>query len=105
MQGKNLFRRGFKTEAEARAVAYRAKVSQGAWSPLDAFKLAAYLDVAVFPADSIITSSEDLALLAGENGLDNCGWSALTMINISGNRIIIHNQNHGPARQQSDMAR
>lgn len=97
------FRRGFKKDAEKWAIEYREKLNLGAWAQLDAFRLAKHLNVAIFPASEFATAPDELALLAGEGGRDNCGWSALTMKNIAGDRIIIHNQNHCRARQQSDI--
>ena len=103
MSDTKLFRRGFKTDAEAWAVEYREKIGLRAWSPLDALSLARHLNIAIFPASAFIIDPIELALMAGEGGRDNCGWSALTMKNVAGDRIIIHNQNHCPARQQSDI--
>lgn len=103
MQDKSLFRRGFKTKADNWSVEYRAKLFQQACSPLDAFKLAGHMNVHIYPASEILTSPDDLAQLAGKDGFDDCGWSALTMDTVAGNTIIIHNHNHSDVRQQSNI--
>jgi Zn-dependent peptidase ImmA (M78 family) len=103
MSVQKLFRRGFKKDAENWAIEYRERLALSAWSPLDAFSLAKHLGCAVYPASAFIDNTEELALLAGKNGHDNCGWSALTMENAAGKRVIIYNQNHAAVRQQSDI--
>lgn len=103
MPGNNLLKRGFATKAEQLSIDYRAKLSLQAWSRLDALELADFLHIKVYSACDFIQDPEDLDKLAGINGFDNCGWSALTMPTEAGNRIIIHNPFHSEARQQSDI--
>lgn len=102
MASKSLLKRGFKTEAERIALRLRAELNIHACAPLDAFKLARHLNVAVYKSFEFIQNIESITELSGNNGQD-CGWSALTMITKAGNQIIIHNEYNTPQRQQSDL--
>ncbi|MDB5151102.1 MAG: ImmA/IrrE family metallo-endopeptidase, partial [Mucilaginibacter sp.] len=99
MAGKELLKRGFKAKCERLALDYRSKLSIHVCNPLCAFKLAEYLNIPIYRATEFLTSPIEKEKLAN----DNFGWSALTMVTSSGNRIIIINPYHSDARQQSDI--
>lgn len=94
--------RGFKAKAERIATDYRKKVGVHACAPLCAFKLAKFLNIPVYSATEFIEDPSERRKLAGID-CEEYGWSALTMVTKAGNRIIIHNDYHTPARQQSNI--
>ena len=97
-----ILKRGFKSKAEKLAIDYREKLGIQVWSPMCAFKLAKYLNVAVYNAIDILPNSNELQMLCGEIGKVS-EWSALTMVTEKQNKIIIHNPYHTSARQQSNV--
>jgi len=102
LAAKTTLVRGFKARAERIASEHREKLGLHVCAPLCAFKLAEYLNITVCAATEFITDMLELQKLEGRNG-EECGWSALTMVTKAGNRIIIHNNFHTPARQQSNI--
>lgn len=102
MVKKNLLPRGFKAEAERKAIFYREELGIQPHEPLCGFILANHLKVQIckpldiFPKNTIIND------LIGTSEKDN-GWSALTMTTRKGTKLIIHNNLHSPARQQSNL--
>jgi Zn-dependent peptidase ImmA (M78 family) len=99
---QEILKRGFKASAERIAVDYRTTLGLGQADPLCAFKLSAHLGISIFTPDGFSISASDVNNIQGTKSKDS-GWSALTMVAQSGNRIIIHNGNHSPARQQSNI--
>jgi hypothetical protein len=99
---KSILKRGFKAKAERLALEYREKLGLSPHSPLCAFLLADYLSIPVYEATEFLVSNTDRDRLAGA-GINDCGWSALTMKAGSGQTIILHNPFHTPARQQSNI--
>ncbi len=97
-----ILKRGFKSKAEKLAIEYREKLGVQVWSPICAFKLAKFLNVAVYNATEFFTNLSEVQTLCGEQGQVS-EWSALTMLTEKGNKIIIHNPYHTPARQQSNV--
>lgn len=91
-------KRGFKANAERVAVQYRKDLEIHPCGPLCAFKLAEFLKVPVHKATHFLTQPEDISLLS-----NNCEWSALTMTNAEGTKLILHNPYSSIARQQSDL--
>ncbi len=91
-------KRGFKANAERMAVQFRKDLEIHPCGPLCAFKLAEFLKVPVFQATQFLTEPEYITLLS-----NNCEWSALTMTNVEGVKIILHNPYSSDARQQSDL--
>lgn len=102
MATKTSLKRGFKAKAERIATEYREKLGIHPCAPLCAFKLAKSLNIIVHEATTFLSGSEDANKLSGLADND-CGWSALTMLNKEGKRLIIHNPFHAPARQQSNI--
>lgn len=102
MATKTSLKRGFKARAEKIATECREKLGIHPCAPLCAFKLAESLDIIVYDATKFLKDPNDINKLSGIAGND-CGWSALTMLNNKGKRLIIHNPFHTPARQQSNI--
>lgn len=102
MAKKDILKRGFKANAERLAKQYREELNIHPCAALCAFKLAEHLKVPVYKATEFLKEPHEINLLSKANGT-TCGWSALTMVAKSGNRIIIYNEFHSEARQQSDM--
>lgn len=102
MASKTTLKRGFKANAERLANQYRKEMGIHPCNPLCAFKLAEHLKVPIYKASEFLTSVEEQKKLAGIE-TDDSGWSALTMLTKEGNQIIIHNDFHNPARQQSNI--
>lgn len=102
MATKSILKRGFKANAERLAKQYRESMNIHPCAPLCAFKLAEHLKIPILSATDFLSLPKEIELLSADNG-SSCGWSALTMLPKSGNRIIIHNPFHSAARQQSDL--
>jgi Zn-dependent peptidase ImmA (M78 family) len=99
---QKILKRGFKSSAERTAGNFRTALGLDQTDPLCAFKLSEHLGISIFAPADFSLSASDLNNIQGTRGIDS-GWSALTMECGSGNKIIIHNVNHSPARQQSDI--
>src|SRR5690606_8470907 len=80
----------------------REKLGIHACAPLCAFRLADSMGIKIYKATEFVTDPTELKKLEGLE-CEEYGWSALTMITKAGNRIIIHNDFHTPARQQSNL--
>ena len=93
--------RGFKTKSEKTACELRAKLGLAAHSPLRAKQLLAHLDVMVLQPTEIPGLGADIIhqMLNGSSG----HWSAVTIYDPHGNPFIIHNPDHAPTRQESDL--
>lgn len=102
MATKTLLKRGFKAKAERIATECREKLGIHPCAPLCAFALAKFLGIVIYDATFLLSELDEKNKLSGFNGND-CGWSALTMTNKEGKRLIIHNPFHTPARQQSNI--
>lgn len=102
MASKSILKRGFKAKAEKIATEYKEKLNLHPCAPICAFKLAEYLNVKIYAATEFLKSEDEIAKLSAQDS-EGYGWSALTMTTKEGNRIIIHNNFHTPARQQSDI--
>ncbi|MCB9179566.1 MAG: ImmA/IrrE family metallo-endopeptidase [Flavobacteriales bacterium] len=94
--------RGFKAEAERIAVRYREELQLSKFAPLDAFRLAAHLEVVVIPVSTLNLPPECLGYLHGTT-LNKAQWFAMTMIGEDGSKRVIHNDSVAPTRQQSDI--
>ena len=92
---KNLLPRGFTGKAEQLAEDLRKQLNVHPCGHLCAFELANYLGVSVCEPNDYGIDAEWLERLIG--------WSGLYLINDSGEKIIIHNTDHSPRRQQSTV--
>lgn len=95
-------RRGFKAEAERLSIKLREDMGVHPCAKLCAFKLLEHLKLKLIKATDLISDEKSLSLLQGINGYKN-EWSALTMINREGEKIILYNPFNSEARQQSDL--
>lgn len=99
MTVNNTFKRGFKTEAEKKSICYREILGLEKTAPLPAILLANHLKIKVLvPVDIFTSGTSTLSYL--ENSDE---WSALTLISKKGTRLIIHNEKHSSARQESNI--
>lgn len=102
MAKKSDLKRGFKAKAERISARLREELGLEPFSPMCSFALASHLGVGVISPDSLGLGKKELTVLMG-TGTAGSGWSALTMRNEKGKRIIIHNTLASKARQQSDL--
>lgn len=94
-------RHSFKTRAEKTACDRRSKLGLAAHAPLSAKKLLADLDLLVLqPTDIPGLKSEVIhEMLNGSSEY----WFAVTIYDARGQPFIIHNSDHAPTRQESDL--
>ncbi|MBI1227801.1 MAG: ImmA/IrrE family metallo-endopeptidase [Bacteroidetes bacterium] len=85
---------GFKAKAERIGLDFREKLSLPTFSHLPAQELATFLGVPFFPLYDCGFDTSNLY---------NNGFSAFTMFNFYGQRLIVYNHFHPPARIQSDL--
>lgn len=102
MAKKSYLKRGFKAQAERISTGLREELGLESISPLCAFDLASHLGVEVISPGSLGLNPKELKILMGTRTAGS-GWSALTLKNKQGKRIIIHNTFSSEARQQSDL--
>ena len=95
------FERGFKTWAERTAVALRNELGVTAGAALQVARLAAYLDVRLWTPNDVpgLPAQTRDQLLIHDPG----GWSAVACT-VAGQCTIIHNPQHSPARQASNIS-
>lgn len=93
---------GFKTKAERIACELRAKLELAAHSPLPAKKLIVdHLEVLVLKPSEIPGLRPEVIHEISNGGSEH--WSAVTFYDASRRPLIIHNSNHAPTRQESDL--
>lgn len=95
-------RHGFKAEAERMSIKLREDMGLHPCAKLCAFKLVEHLNLKLIKATDLLSDEKSLSLLEGTNGYKN-EWSALTMLNSEGKRIILYNPFNSEFRQQSDL--
>ncbi len=95
-------KRGFKAEAERTSINLREALGVHACAKLCAFDLANHLNLKIHKATDFLKDERSLDLLKGTNGCKN-EWSALTMLNVNEQRLIIYNPFNSEVRQQSDI--
>jgi len=91
----------FKTKAERAASEFRTKLGLAIHSPLPAKRLLAHLEVLVFQPAEIPGLRPEVVheMLNGSSQ----HWSAVTIHDPQGRPFIIHNPDHAPTRQESDL--
>jgi hypothetical protein len=94
-RNKNTLRRGFKSEANRIAVITRAELGLKPIDKLCGFKLAKHKGIHIYTLLDFGISESDIH--------NYNSWSALTLPNRVGDRMIIHNHTHSPQRQQSNL--
>ena len=93
-------RRGFKTEAEALVKEVRNELGLPKLDRLDPHRLACHLDI---PVVALSDLPEDLDGARHFLSVDREAFSALTVFD-GRRRMIVHNDLHSPARQNSNLA-
>lgn len=95
------YKRGFKKWADDEAGRLRKELGLSAFSPLCAFKLCEHLDIPVWQPNQVggLTPEQLKILLQSSSN----HWSAATIPLSTDQHLIIHNPNHSPARQQSNL--
>ena len=93
-------RRGFKTEANAVAGEVRAELGLGPFDRLDPHVLAGHLEIPVWTVSDFVADHPKVAELLGAS---QESFSAITVF-AGRRRTIVHNDSHGPGRQNSNLA-
>lgn len=96
------FKKGFKSQAEKLSLYYRDELYLREHDPLSAFSLASFLNVDVLTPEELGLSKQEIKSLCGTPTAYS-GWSALTLPNKKGKRVIVHNSLHSLVRQQSNI--
>lgn len=91
-------RRGFKSEAAALAQEVRAELRLGRLDRLDPHQLARHLDIPVVPLSNLSAPGARHFLF-----VEREAFSALTVFDVH-RRIVVHNDSHSEARQNSNLA-
>ena len=92
-------RRGFKTEAEALAKEIRAELGLAKLDRLDPHQLARHLEI---PVVGLSDLPEDLPGAQYFLSVEREAFSAVTVFRRR-RRVIVHNDSHSPARQNSNL--
>ena len=92
-------RRGFKTEAEALTKEVRAELGLAKLDRLDPRQLACHLDIPVIGLSDLL---EGLSGAQHFLSVEREAFSALTVFR-GNRRMIVHNDSHSPARQNSNL--
>ncbi len=90
---------GFKANAERKSLELRTTLNRTDIDCLDAFELSNHLGVSVFCPSFFLGKGALFNKLCSTSSK----WSALTMENESGEKLIIHNTIHAEVRQQSNI--
>ena len=93
-------RRGFKAEAEALAHEIRVELELGPLDRLVPSELARHLDIPVIPLSNLSTTLPNARHFLS---VERNAFSALTVFD-GHRRMIVHNDSHSPARQNSNLA-
>ncbi len=98
-------KRGFKSQANKKAVLLRQELGLRPVDPLSAKRLAEHLDIGIVtPSDIPGMSDKNLEILAGSG---QSQWSALTFPirseEFGRKNLIIHNETHPQVRRESDI--
>jgi Zn-dependent peptidase ImmA (M78 family) len=96
-------KRGFKAETERIATEIRAELGLGGQDPLDPFQLASHLAIPVLTMNDLSEKNGAASFVRYFSFVDSDSFSAVTVI-VGRRRIIIHNENHHPNRQASNVA-
>lgn len=94
------FKYGFKAQAERLSEKYRTELGISKFDPLDAFNLAAHLQIPIKTVDEFSEALSDEQLLTLR---DTSKFSAMWIPNGNGEKIILHNDCHSNKRQQSNL--
>ncbi len=93
-------RRGFKAEAEALVKEVRAELGLTKLDPLDPHRLACHLAIPVITLSDLPDNLDGAGYF---RSIEREAFSALTVFDRH-RRMIVHNDSHSPARQNSNLA-
>ena len=93
-------RRGFKADAERLSLNFRSRLGLQDIDALPARSLAGHLGISILTPHIIPGIPEEVVSLVCNNPAG--AFSAVTIL-VAARRIVIHNPNHSPARQESDL--
>lgn len=96
-------RRGFKSAAEEIALEIRTEMGLDGHEPLNVEALAEHLAIPVFTISEISKFSSPNSFARYFSAVDTDSFSAVTIFT-GYRRFIIHNENHHPHRQSSNLA-
>ena len=96
-------KRGFKSNAEDIAMEIRAELNLDTNDGLDVLKLAEYLAIPIFTITQITRLVPRNSFAHYFSAVDTDSFSAVTVFH-GYKRFIVHNENHHPNRQASNLA-
>jgi hypothetical protein len=97
------FRRGFKAEAERISCELRAELELGPLDRLDPLCLAGHLEIPVIGLSELAQfDGARLSFIRVLRGAERDAFSAITVF-VGARRLVIHNDNHAPTRQASNL--
>ncbi|MEJ7786647.1 MAG: ImmA/IrrE family metallo-endopeptidase [Solirubrobacteraceae bacterium] len=91
---------GFKTEARQIATEVRTELGLEPLDRLDAYRLAAHLDIPLVAASSLEPAAPEA--VRHVCGADTRAFSAAVIL-LGSRRVVLYNDAHAPTRQQSDL--
>ena len=95
-------KRGFKAEAERIASEVRGELRLGLRDRLDPTQLASHLAIPVLTMRSLPSPNGVASFVTYFSSIDSESFSAVTVV-VGRRRIIVHNENHHPNRQASNL--
>jgi hypothetical protein len=95
------FDRGFKSWAERMSMSLRRELDLGPEDRLDPLRLAAHLDVVVWTPTEVPGLPGAVVHQLLER--DPWVWSALSLVQVGGRGLVIHNPRHSAGRQASNI--
>lgn len=98
---KKKFKRGFKKWADDKSIELRQVLELKSNSPICAFDLCEHLKVRLLTPIEVQGLNPEM--LKNLTGIGSSYWSAATIPLNDGNHIVIHNDKHSHARQQSNL--
>lgn len=96
------FEHGFKSHCEKLSESLREELFLNRWDPLEMDDLAAHLAIEVMPITH--TGAPDDVLAWAATGDGAACFSALTVLNPAGARVIVLNDSHEQPRRESNLA-
>jgi Zn-dependent peptidase ImmA (M78 family) len=96
-------KRGFKAEAERIATEVRLELGLGRKDQLDPHVLARHLAIPVFTMDQVSANDGNSTFCKHFSTSDSDSFSAVTIV-VRQKRMIVHNENHHPHRQASNIS-
>lgn len=96
------FERGFKADCEKLSVEIREELGAARWDPLDMDEVARHLDVPIITLAATGAADDVVAWACSDEGA--VCFSAFTVMDSNGSRVIVLNDSHPPVRRASNIA-